>query len=384
MSNMVSVLTLYYCEDCKDWYVNNAEDQKGIISLMPIAKPLPSNSSVAQYKIKVVYHDIAIFDDYEYGDTTSNDNHEDRFAQNELKISDSDNMMPIIHIIPIDIFEDDIRKRFSHCPRYYQIMDNSIWNKVVVVNTEEDTINSFKEAIKAIVHNYKCNLYNLDVSQEYADLNSRLASQAYINKNAHGKFVSPFLFHSEKKMYNKALTLLDTKIRGISLRQIIKNNKWRILLIDDYVNTELKEKTQTYKDWPVEHQEKELCWTGKLNIIINDVKLVSQQSGVVWCCPSRLTLDKIIHLKSLDCQWHTTDMDNKESNISIFCVRDIESATKILQFAKFDIVLLDYLLGSISDNNKKGGNIAMNCCAKSKKQQRMEQLMVMNMINILA
>lgn len=199
MSNMVSVLTLYYCEDCKDWYVNNAEDQKGIISLMPIAKPLPSNSSVAQYKIKVVYHDIAIFDDYEYGDTTSNDNHEDRFAQNELKISDSDNMMPIIHIIPIDIFEDDIRKRFSHCPRYYQIMDNSIWNKVVVVNTEEDTINSFKEAIKAIALNYKCNLYNLDVSQEYADLNSRLASQAYINKNAHGKFVSPFLFHSEKK-----------------------------------------------------------------------------------------------------------------------------------------------------------------------------------------
>ena len=49
MSNKVSVLTLYYCEDCKDWYVNNAEDQKGIISLMPIAKPLPSNPAVVQY-----------------------------------------------------------------------------------------------------------------------------------------------------------------------------------------------------------------------------------------------------------------------------------------------------------------------------------------------
>jgi len=197
MSNKVSVLTLYYCEDCKDWYVNNAEDQKGIISLMPIAKPLPSNPAVVQYKIKVVYHDMAIFDDYENEDITSNDNREDRFAQNELKMSDSDNMIPIIHIIPIDIFDDDIRKQFGHCPRYFQIMDNSIWNKVVVVNTEEDTINSFKDAIKAIVRNYKCNLYDLDVSQEYADLNSRLVSQAYINKKAHGKFVSPSMLYSK-------------------------------------------------------------------------------------------------------------------------------------------------------------------------------------------
>ncbi len=366
MSNKVSVLTLYYCEDCKDWYVNNAEDQKGIISLMPIAKPLPSNPTMTQYKIKVVYHDMAVFDDHENEDTTSNDNREDRFAQNELKMSDSDNMIPIIHIIPIDIFDDDIRKQFGHCPRYFQIMDNSIWNKVVVVNTEENTINSFKDAIKAIVRNYKCNLYDLDVSQEYADLNSRLVSQAYINKKAHGKFVSPFLFHSEKRMHDKALALLDTEIGGISLRQIIKNNKWRILLIDDYVNNELKEKTRTSIDWPVECQEKELCQTGKLNIIINDIKLASQQS-VVWCCPSQFTLERIIHLKSLDCQWHTTNVDNRKSNISIFCVRDIESAIKILQFAKFDIVLLDYLLGTISDNNKKRREYSYELLCKIKK-----------------
>lgn len=55
MSNKVSVLTLYYCEDCKDWYVNNAEEQKGIISLMLKAKPLPSNPTVTQYKIRHLY-----------------------------------------------------------------------------------------------------------------------------------------------------------------------------------------------------------------------------------------------------------------------------------------------------------------------------------------
>lgn len=99
-------------------------------------------------------------------------------------------------------------------------------------------------------------------------------------------------------MHDKTLALLDTEIGGISLRQIIKNNKWRILLIDDYVNNELKEKTRTNIDWPVERQEKELCRTGKLNIIINDIKLASQQS-VVWCCPSQLTLERIIHLKIL-------------------------------------------------------------------------------------
>lgn len=339
------LFTIYSNDGVADWFVENDAPMKSILGII-IPLKVKQESHSYKYRIRIAYHNIT-FKSWEQPE--KNEGRYD-FCQTELKGCDA---APIIHMIPMDVFKDDkIRNKLKCCPRYYQIMDSSIWNNVVVLDTEEESKKAFREATRNIVENYDRGLYGLKIGTEYANLNARLLENAYIGtddgKTAHSNFVSPFLFHSEQNMGR----LIHEKLKpegdaGKGLFEIIEKNKWRILLVDDYANKMLKS-SDTVSEWSSDKQRKELCGTGKLNIIINDIQTIKQQN-IAWCCPTDEEIKEVteshkdMHSIYL---WNNTSKkaDINDFNISIFCVRNIKSALAVLKSAKFDIILLDYLL----------------------------------------
>ena len=136
----------------------------------------------------------------------------------------------------------------SRISRSYQILDSSIWNKIVpyksfarrIVNntgTHDEHIaggsKGLFDAISEIDANYKRGLYILEVAQEYVNLNARLTLQSFLS-GSHASGVSPFIFHSESatdKMINDEFN--NKNVGNKSIIDKIKERVWRILLVDD-------------------------------------------------------------------------------------------------------------------------------------------------------
>ncbi len=159
------------------------------------------------------------------------------FAQTDfvLKKTDDKNKVyiPILHLVLTDFFVKSMYDGESlpnSVPRSFQIMDNSIWNYLVPLYSDKEKIEKvFYEAVESIYRNYQKHLYNLSVAKEYADLNARLASQAYL-AGSHAVAVSPFIFHSESVIRQ----LIEQEyLTETPIIERIKSKKWRILLVDD-------------------------------------------------------------------------------------------------------------------------------------------------------
>ena len=265
------------------------------------------------------------------------------FAQEVLMgdgVKASDPKYPIIHIPLTDLFLDSLYGNGCFptlVPRAFQIMDSSIWNymvpifdiqykdthgKVIDVDRFQDV---FYKAVDSIYKNYNKHLYDLQVAKEYADLNARLITEAYLS-GAHSKGVSPFIFHSEnviKKMIKDEFRDNDNVIEKI------KEKKWRLLLVDDkaYEKMEPKDIFQDDKD----------------------------KYGYPWNCKIRIICDlltKHFDLKDDDVRPRKagTEIDLRVCKVLIDYVEDVDSAKKALKSREYDLILLDYLL----DNHEYG------------------------------
>ena len=147
--------------------------------------------------------------------------------------------LPIIHITLDGSYVGGLfsnkeeHKLPKHISRSFQILDSSIWNKLVPFDRFEDFnmggAKGLHDAIAEIDEFYQNRLYNLQVAHEYANLNARLAKQAFLS-GAHSSGVSPFIFHSEKVIESLIKKEFDIESSTIDL---IKERKWRILLVDD-------------------------------------------------------------------------------------------------------------------------------------------------------
>ena len=241
---------------------------------------------------------------------------------------------PIIHLTDGDIFLNNAEPY----KRYARYMDSSIWNYYVpVLIKDEKAIEPGEDgnmrpklgrydftpldiALEEIMCNYINNRYQLRVAREYAHLFSRIVNQSFLpDISAHGKNVSPYLFHSERKSSEDL-----KKKEHLDILSEIKQFKWRFLLVDDH---------STEKMAVVGGEESTLT---KLDIVKTELeklfKNIEKDNKTI-----------IIATEKDD------DDTKKNATIYIECASSIEEAKSKLSRKKYEIILLDYLLG------EKGG-----------------------------
>ena len=267
---------------------------------------------------------------------------QEEFFPTPSKLDENVKYLPIIHITLDDCYLESLYSNKplpKHISRSFQILDSSIWNKIVPLN--EKKINNIKvggseglyKTIQEIESNYERGLYCLEVAYEYANLNARLTKQAFLS-GSHASGVSPFIFHSESALehliedeFSFAENFNNT---SRSTAERIINHKWRILLIDDKACTKLTPKI----DRKVNKREDDLPWNCKLAIIKDNLKSYFKNYPDFY----------ITHTPS--------DLED-ENGILIEYVENIENAKKALKKKKYDFILIDYLLEN-NGNNEYG------------------------------
>jgi len=265
--------------------------------------------------------------------------------------NNSQELYPTIHISAIDFFSENLRG----IPRYIKIIDDSIWNyyvplsidrfeKNTVDKNEQESVCSgennqtqdknipssslelypydfkkqLEKAVEKISKNYERGLYNLMIAFEYANLNYRLLRESYLAGAAHGKAVSPFLFHSEWDMGKRKD---NEKNELTELTELKKQKaKWRFLLVDDMANQGLSTIDNNKTENPV----------SKVDII--EKLLTGEGFNVAIVSFSH---DNTLKLHKVE-----------DENIDIYLVwvDTIEAAMAAIDAYRFDIILLDYLL----------------------------------------
>lgn len=298
------------------------------------------------------------------------------FAQKTLLWKNAE--YPIIHLVT---YEDVLSDENFH-KRYACIMDSSIWNYYVYVGFTEssstinydDSLTQLDFAVQNILNNtiYQLpynqtgNLYKLAISHEYADLHARILQQSYLpsTQEVHGKAVAPFLFHQEQKMLkeikdepyikskgnneNKAVEEKKEEDNGQTTSNTpipwkgteISKYKWRILLLDDHV----LEKMTLYDA----SEKGTTSRPDKLRIISNTLRRIFSEIkiGYVDYKPT----EKAITIRD---EQTRKEVYNNEYDIVFYCVSNITNAETALRKHKFEIVLLDYLLGNDKDNTTR-------------------------------
>lgn len=237
---------------------------------------------------------------------------------------------PTIHMTLGNIFEeknenDNLKEPYK---RFARFMDSSIWNFYAPIIIKDESIKDgsnpdrydfsyFIDAIHAIINNSffetqkgLTNLYELNVTKEYADINERIFMQSKLMEiSGHGKNVSPFLFHSEQKVKEETEKKKELKRRsGIkTLKDEILSYKWRILLVDDHAEIPMR-------------KGEDSSTVAKLDIIEKGLTELFGAGTV------------------------TREVENSTAKIYIKCVSNIKKAETVLKSKKYEIILLDYLL----------------------------------------
>ena len=273
------------------------------------------------------------------------------FGQDEPNIK-----KPILHLVVTSVFNDNLYGDLPlpfRLPRYYQYMDNSIWNYYVpmIVYEKNDSFQGlFNEAIEKIYDNYENKIYEFPVAEEYANLNARILQQSYLS-GSHAKGVSPFIFHSEtaierlidkdkgckrlRKGYGK-----ETKRNEDSAETYKCDWRWRFLLVDDKA------------------VEKDANNVPNINCKMSIVKrlieraLFNDREDKNDCVQYREYKNGQFGKKNINGEIVQIDKETlSKAIILIDCVSSLDDAVKVLKSYKYDIVLLDYLLDGVHSRN---------------------------------
>ena len=256
---------------------------------------------------------------------------------------------PIIHLTYGDIFSNSAEPY----KRYARYMDSSIWNYYVPVLINDENAKPDEDgktqrydftpldiALKEIICNHLNNRYQLRVAREYAHLFSRIVNQSFLpDISGHGKNVSPYLFHSERKSSEDL-----KKEEHINILSKIKQYKWRILLVDDHC---------TEKMAVVDREKATLT---KLDIVKTELENIFYKGSVAT----------------------KKDEITDKTFLYIDCATTIEDAKNKLKEKKYEIILLDYLLGEKGAGREYGYELLKGIWYKENKdnleKERLEEL----------
>lgn len=296
---------------------------------------------------------------------------------------------PTLHWAMYDLFaiSETSLEIIYYKPRYIKYLDSSIWNyffPIFIWDTNRiDGQNEWKynrdtERFVYILNNIWENthndLYNYSNTNEYYELNTRLVENAYLVDYAHGQAVSPFIFHSEYEIKKELNLQARKKIKiyqevnyskkreSTNKNNINKNfhwwGKWRILLLDDYANKPLKRQPDTNSKYSYNIQSSKKEVTGKLKIIIDDLQSQGY-TNIVWCYPTKEEISNKWNEDLKHKSWHWYDIngnrieESTQADIAIVCTVNVKDAFALLMLQRYDIILLDYLLDKLTDNNTR-------------------------------
>ena len=246
------------------------------------------------------------------------------FYQEQLFHKEKDEYLPILHVSAWEMAGS--RLDFVFFPRYSSVMDSSIWNYYWCTKENKEVKDRhLKWIIESIATNKQNGVYNLAIAREYADLNARLVHESYIASklNGHGMQISPFLFHSEWEMEERC-SVKEEKLKAY---------KWRFLLIDDYA----------WKSMEANHtldRESIVQKNSKMDVL---KRTISAMGFKVECV--RKTEGEI-------------KREGDPADVEIWGAESIKEAFQLLsdkEIGEFDIILLDYLLGSHSFTDDEFG-----------------------------
>ena len=269
-------------------------------------------------------------------------------------------LTPTIYISLFDFLDDEneyLKILTPYLPRYKNIIDSSIWNYYVpyykekpnfddITENKEDFDKIFEKRLSEVVDeinaNYENRLYVLPKTREYVNLMYRLLKESYLKDiGGHAALVSPFLFTSESKMKEAADNVLK------KIEKIDKKLSWRFLLVDDesYLSdkeikeSELTENEKRNTDKTDIARKKSKCQIIK-NIFCNNFNFECE-------CGKNNPNCKLVH-KNLE------QKNLKNLSIKMVCVKSNDAALeKLLSAEKYDIVLIDYLLGTNKNNERE-------------------------------
>lgn len=252
-------------------------------------------------------------------------------------------LRPIIHFFQNDVINEANRVN----NRYLEICDNSIWNYYLSANSPE----RLRFIVEQLIRNSNLKLYDLLIAQEYADFYARLTRESYLIKKTndtqqtHADFISPFLFHSEYKLDQKIKSLTRSKNSILfdsgSGNTSQSRYKWRFLLLDDCAN---RQSLATSDGKHSSSHDHVLNPQGKLNILLSLLKLHFRTG---WC---EIQNQEQIQSPSIICREQGAELD-----VVVFCAEKKDIAYDLLKEYKFDIILLDYYLGTDESKNPQYG-----------------------------
>jgi len=268
-------------------------------------------------------------------------------------------LFPTIHVFSSNVFSLNL----PLFPRYSAIMDSSIWN--FYYSKEEALLEKSRRKSKTnvllfdffehILRYYSERRYDLCIAREFAEFNARMVCNSYFaDSGGHGNFVSPFIFHRELNSYygiqtdntdfvGKANCLMrcsHDEINADNMGRVMMDFKWRLLLVDDFS----KEPLKTYDN----HSGNGI--PNKCDIICSDIVKVFPEVKIGFTddCVSYSDASK----KSIDAP--SMAMNEKDFDIVIHCVTKLDDAKKALKDRKYEVILLDYLLGPSEDQGEPG------------------------------
>jgi len=265
-------------------------------------------------------------------------------------------LIPTIYISLFDFLDDKEENKDNkinplkiltpYLPHYKNIIDSSIWNYYVPYykvipnfenitkedkqKFEDDFLRRLNEAVDAINKNHEKRLYPLPKTREYTNLMYRLLKESYLEDNGHSAFVSPFLFTSESEMKEAADEVL---------KKIDKKLSWRFLLVDDesYLSeNEIKDSELTNKETVLD----------KPNIAIKKSKCQIIKGVLGENFNFECKCDKENQKRCKLAKKFPIPQNSNNISIEMVCVKSNDLALEKLQSdEKYDIVLMDYLLG---------------------------------------
>lgn len=313
---------------------------------------IPDKGISGEYEFRIVVHDESEL----FGFTTIPVD-DGRFTEDFLRFGQSYYLkkngedkwrrLPTLHLSVLDMLSDDIYRYIPTFPRYASIMDNSIWN--YYYSLKEAKADGKHERLQKILSdiaiNLSKNLYCLSNSLEYANHNSRLVRESYISDpKGHGHDVSPFLFHSETERYGKVKKeYFDNDNLLLDKKQLF-THKWRILLLDDHVLKPMRNVEEKCQD-VTERKEYIPIIPDKLRIISNDIRSVFSN------CKIGYVKADVDYKKVYD--ELTNESVDESCDIVFYCVSSVGKAQSALENRRFEIVLLDYLLGEKTDGTRE-------------------------------
>ncbi len=246
------------------------------------------------------------------------------FCQEQLFHKEKNEYLPILHVSAWEMAGS--RSDFVFFPRYSSVMDSSIWNYYWCTNENEEVEERhLKWIIESIATNELNGVYNLAIAREYADLNARLVHESYIASklNGHGMQISPFLFHSEWEMEERC-SVKEEKLKAY---------KWRFLLIDDYAWKSMEANPHLGTESLVQKNSKMDILKRTISAMGFNVECVRKTEGEI-----------------------KREVD--QADVEIWGAESIKEAFQLLgdkEIGEFDIILLDYLLGSHSFTDDEFG-----------------------------